>query len=63
MTAKPKTDDPPFLNPHYEGATPEMVGRALLRHAEPAPQPKGKDQADPEGVRVSYGIDSSGFVH
>ena len=48
MTAKPKTDDPPFLNPHYEGATPEMVGRALLRHAEPAPQPKGKDQADLE---------------
>ena len=35
-------------NPHYEGATPEMVGRALVRHTEPAPQLKDEDQADSE---------------
>ena len=40
--------DVPLTNPHYEGATPEMVGRALVRHAEPAPQSKGEDQADPK---------------
>ena len=46
MTGKLK--EPEVLNPHYEGATPEMVGRALVRHAEPAPQPKGQDQAESE---------------
>ena len=35
-------------NPHYEGATPEMVCRALIRHTVPAPQPKGDDQAESE---------------
>ena len=39
---------PEILIPHYEGATPEMVGRTLLRHTEPAPQPKDQDQAEPE---------------
>ena len=48
MTPKPKNNDPPVTNPHYEGATPKMVGRALLRHAEPAPKPKDEDQADSE---------------
>ena len=42
----PSKSDVPLINPHYEGATPEMVGRALLRHAELAPKPKGKDQAE-----------------
>ena len=28
---KPKDNDPPVVNRRYEGATPEMVGRALLR--------------------------------
>ena len=46
MTDKPKKPD--FQNPHYEGATPEMVGRTLLRNTEPASPQKGKDQADPE---------------
>ena len=46
MTAKPKIKHPPITNPHYEGATPEMVGRALLRNPEPAPKPKDKDQAE-----------------
>ena len=35
-------------NPHYEDATPKMVARALLRHQESAPQPKGEDQTEPE---------------
>lgn len=48
MSAKPKPADPPITNPQYEGATPEMVGRALLRHQEPEPQPKGGDQAEPD---------------
>ena len=35
MTAKPrrKPKEPEIFNPRYAGATPEMVGRALLRHA------------------------------
>ena len=33
-------------NPRYEGATPEMVGRALLRHQEP--ETRGEDQTDNE---------------
>ena len=49
MTAKPKLKQPPVINPHYEGATPEIVGHALLRHAEPAPQPKNEDRAESEG--------------
>ena len=54
LGAKTRQSDPEFLtknglkNPHYEGATPEMVGQALLRHPEPAPQPKNEDQAESE---------------
>ena len=47
-TVSKKDDSPPIINPHYEGATPKMVGRALLRHAEPAPQSKDKDQTESE---------------
>ena len=47
-TVSKKDDSPPIINPHYEGATPEMVCRALLRHTEPEAPQKGKDQADPE---------------
>ena len=31
MTEKPKPAKPQVQNPRYAGATPEMVGRALLR--------------------------------
>ena len=47
-TETPSKLDVPLTNPHYEGATPKMVGRALLRHAEPETQPKGEDQAESE---------------
>lgn len=36
--SKPKLADVPILNPRYAGATPEMVGLALLRH-----KPKAED--------------------
>ena len=36
MTKKPK--EPEILNPRYAGATPEMVGIALLRHRPDEPQ-------------------------
>ncbi len=29
---KPKPKPVPVLNPRYAGATPEMVGKALLKH-------------------------------
>ena len=49
MTDKLKPiPSPGICNPHYEGATPEMVGRALVRHTEQAPQPKNEDQAETE---------------
>ena len=48
MTATPKPKPPPILNPRYEGATPEMVGRALLRHPEPEAPQKGEDQSESE---------------
>ena len=32
MTDKPKRKPVKVLNPRYAGATPEMVGRALLKH-------------------------------
>ena len=45
MTDKLKPPPAPDIcNPHYEGATPEMVGRALVRHQEPLP--KNEDQAE-----------------
>ena len=48
MTTKPKKPSPKVQNPHYAGATPEMVGRALVRHTGPAPQTEDADQAEPE---------------
>ena len=48
MTTKTEKNDSSIINPHYEGATPEMVGRALLRNPEPAPPQKGKEQAEPD---------------
>ena len=41
MTAKPKKLAAKVQNPRYKGATPEMVGRALLRRA--------KDEAPKQG--------------
>ncbi len=36
MTTKPKpSGKPEVLNPRYAGATPEMVGRALMRPVKP----------------------------
>jgi hypothetical protein len=32
MTAEKRRTEPEFLNPRYAGATPEQVGRTLLRH-------------------------------
>ena len=32
MTTKPKRKAVKVLNPRYAGATPEMVGKALLKH-------------------------------
>ena len=39
MTKKPKRMPVKVQNPRYEGATPEMVGRALLRR-------ESEDQAE-----------------
>ncbi len=36
------------LNPRYEGATPEMVARALLRHEPQAED--GEAEAEPSGI-------------
>ena len=49
LGSKSRQSDPVLLtkdgikNPHYEGATPEMVGRALLRNP---PAEKSQDEAD-----------------
>ena len=45
MATKPKQKPVKVLNPRYAGATPEMVGRALMKH-----KPKdgaGKDKPSP----------------
>lgn len=42
MTKRPK--EPEIINPRYAGATPEMVGRALLRRE---PEEAGEDDASP----------------
>ena len=44
MTEKPKPDGVPILNPRYAGATPESVGRALLRHDPEADDGEAKDK-------------------
>ena len=46
MTTIPNHPDPEVLNPRYEGATPEMVARALLRA-------KSKGEAQDQGGRPS----------
>ena len=53
MTKKPK--EPEVLNPRYKGATPEMVGRALLKH-----KPKdGDGKAKPSRVIADRAVRSS----
>ncbi len=37
-------DDVEFLNPRYEGATPEMVAKALLRHKPKTDQDGGEGE-------------------
>ena len=52
MTAKPKTVK--VSNPRYVGATPEMVGKALLKHPpKPVARQKGKPKAGKAAVRSS----------
>ena len=43
-----REDAATVCNPRYEGATPEMVGRALLRHSELAPKQRAKEDEDQE---------------
>ena len=38
----------PVRNPRYEGATPEMVGLALLKHKPPQPQSDKPDEEQQE---------------
>ncbi len=47
--SKSEKDDPPIQNPRYKGATPEMVGRALLRHP-PKDTEKGTQKAESEAT-------------
>ena len=42
MIAKPK--EPEILNQRYEGATPELVARALLRHDPEADDGEAEDK-------------------
>ena len=50
MTEKScKPQEPEVLNPHYAGATPELVGRALLRHDPEA----GDGEADSDPVAAT----------
>ncbi len=44
---KEKRPEPKVLNPRYAGATPEDVGRALLR-AKPEAKPVADDKDDDE---------------
>ena len=54
MTNKPKPSNVPILNPRYAGATPEMVGKALLKHLpKPTTQQKRKPTAAQTPVRPS----------
>ena len=45
MTARKPKPRPKTRNPFYTGATPEQVGRALLRHSPKAPQRKKPQRA------------------
>ena len=54
MTAnKPKPAKPQVLNPRYAGATPEMVGRALLKPIRQAKRKPQKAAGSKTGVRSS----------
>ena len=50
MTDKPKPTLAPVqvLNPRYAGATPEMVGKALLKHP---PKPATRQKRKPPAAR------------
>ena len=59
MTARTEREDAPsttdgrseaYDNPRYEGATPEVVARALLRHRPPDKPKDDKGQDDPEAA-------------
>ena len=56
MADKPKSKRKPVkvLNPRYAGATPEMVGKALLKHQpKAATGRKGQPKAEKPAVRSS----------
>ena len=44
--------EPEVTNPRYQGATPEMVARALLRQREPDEKPESVREPGPEAVHV-----------
>lgn len=46
MPKATKTDQVEVLNPRYKGATPEMVGRALLRQPEEASEEGDGDKPE-----------------
>lgn len=48
MTEREAKREPEILNPRYAGATPEMVGRALLQPREPEEksEPDGESRSD-----------------
>ena len=51
---KPKRKPVKVLNPRYAGATPEMVGRALMKHPpKPVTRRKGKPKAGQVPVQSS----------
>ena len=55
MPNKPKADTVEVLNPRYNGATPEMVALALLRH-----KPKdGDGKAKPSRIIADRAVRSS----
>lgn len=54
MTKKPKPKPVKVLNPRYAGATPEMVGKALLNYpSKPVTRQKGKPKVEQTFVRSS----------
>ena len=53
--AKPKLAPERIINPRYAGASPEMVGRALMKH-----RPKdGRAKAKPSRIIVTRPVRSS----
>ena len=54
LKANPKLAPERIVNPRYAGASPEMVGRALLKHPpKPATRQKRKPTAAQAPVRSS----------